>query len=255
MIPIAINGLEYRCASAWEDLPLSKAILISKLIHNEMPVHFKKLYALYLKGGQAESDIEIEKLAKEITDEEFIKTFPVFYGKCLSLLSDIPDEVIAKISGASRSNFYNQYLYKFVFGLLHIPIDCERKFIKSFTWQGVEYYLPESKKYPGEDRPMFDRTAIEFAESADLELFSKELEGGKFERAANIIAILCRPKGEPYNESICLMRAEYFAELPMNIVWEVFFCFTQQLILSQQSIAISLLEQAQKAIKQELAAA
>ena len=40
---------------------------------------------------------------------------------------------------------------------------------------------------------------------------------------ANIIAILCRPKDEQYDEAKSLKRAETMSELSMDIVWEIFF--------------------------------
>ena len=98
----------------------------------------------------------------------------------------------------------------------------------------------------GVEKPFFDRTAIEFTECADLELFSKSFAGGKFEVAPNIISIICRPKQEKYNAAVCLLRADGFSELTMDTVWEVFFCFQKHINLSEQITAISLIEKAIK---------
>ena len=95
-------------------------------------------------------------------------------------------------------------------------------------------------------------TVFEFSEAADLELFSKDLAGGKHERAANIISILCRPKDksgkiEKYDEDVSLKRAESFKSLNMDIVWEVFFCLAEQ---SSMRIQYSTLKRLETALSQ-----
>ena len=71
------------------------------------------------------------------------------------------------------------------------------------------------------------------------------MAGGKFELAANLIAILCRPedkstgKMEKYNEDVSVKRAERFTELNMKTVFNVFFCLNQGIIISRQSMTIS----------------
>lgn len=282
MLHLTIAGSDYVCRESWQEIKLCEAVELTMLINKEIPAKLRDLYALYAKRKSEtdeETSKEIESLQASFTDEELIKTFPAFYGSVMAKLTNIPEDVISKITSGHRAAFFNQYCFPFVFGLLHQPTNYEHKRIPWFEFGKQRYYLPEYKQYPGEERPMADRTAIEFTEAADLELFSKELEGGKFERAANIISILCRPKVpvlsnktfndligegmevqaaikklkslkkedylqlEPYDEQTCLKRAEEFAELTMDIVWEVFFCCMELSILSIQNIAISFLRQ------------
>jgi len=114
-------------------------------------------------------------------------------------------------------------------------------------------------------------TSIEFAEAADLRIFSKEMEGGLFGKTANIISILCRPEVtkkikdlteeekeydhvkaaikeatgksvtfiEIYDEQTCLDRAEEFENLKMDVVWEVFFYSVQSFLISSRATLIS----------------
>lgn len=286
MLHLTIAGADYLSREKWSEIKLREAAELAVLLHKEMPAKLRELYALYAKRKSEtdeETNKEIEALQASFTDEELIKTFPAFYGSVMAKLTDIPEDVISKVTSGHRAAFFNKYCFPFVFGLLHHPTNYEYKRIPWFEFGKQRYYLPEYKQYPGEERPMVDRTAIEFTEAADLELFSKELEGGKFERAANIIAILCRPKVidpalknlepekhmkkliamkgkgkeqylmlEPYDEQTCLKRAEEFAELTMDIVWEVFFCCMELSILSIQNTAISFLRQeAQRLQRQE----
>lgn len=287
MTELTIAGTDYSCFDQWGEMPLSKATELATLCNKEMPFPLKNLYTVYAKSKGAEDEEtkkDIAEFAKDVTDEDTIKNFPVFYGKIIKCLSDIPNEIINKIDAGNRVAFYQQYCFKFVFGVLHFPFDFVAKGITEFTHHDITYYCPKSKTVLGEVKPFADRTAIEFAEAADLELFSNKLDGGKFECAANIIAVLCRPmveismskakekyngqtikqirkhtkedylKLEPYNEDTCLKRAETFHDLPMNIVWEVFFCLVQQSILLNQNIAISSLEAGLKALRQEITA-
>jgi hypothetical protein len=103
--------------------------------------------------------------------------------------------------------------------------------------------------YYFEKRPMADRTAIEFAEIADLEIASKKLDGGKFEVLPVMLAIICRPhidgSVEKYDEQTCLSRADLFKELKMDIVWDVFFSLKTQCVLSGQNTALYLMQQQQ----------
>lgn len=252
MLVLTINNKDYKAFDNWNQMPLSIAVKLNTLITESLPASIKELYAITAKGGEDVAK-ELSDMAATITDEQLIKEFPIFYGKAIAILTTIPEDVINHIGPSDRSLFYKKYCESFVFGILHYAVDYNIEKIKSFTHNGIELFLPVTKEVMGQERPFFDRSAIEFTESADLEIASKQMAGGKFEMATNIIAILCRPKIqvpengseylEPYNEERCLERAKEFTELPMNIVFEVFFCLTQHLHLSQQITLISSLKE------------
>lgn len=97
----------------------------------------------------------------------------------------------------------------------------EPKGIKSFEWEGVEYMLPRMTADGfGGLLPMADETAESWAESNDLHLAS----ANPYECLPLIVAILCRPEGEKYDELKARERAEEFRQLPAYIAFEVFFC-------------------------------
>ena len=264
MIVLSINNNEYKAYEAWKEIPLSLAIEIHKLLFAELPSRLKDIYDIISQPVVTpeqieERDNELVKWYDSISNEEVIKIFPTFYGKVIALLTDIPAEVIEMIDRSQRDMFYKKYCEKFVFGILHYPADYESKNIKSFTYKDVEYFLPETKEVLGVEKPFFDRTAIEFTECADLEYFSKEMEAGKYEYAANIISIICRPKRnktisetgevvgvqiiEPYNEQTSLLRAKEFVNLTMDVVHGVFFCLQKHIILSHQLTTTSILQE------------
>jgi hypothetical protein len=101
--------------------------------------------------------------------------------------------------------------------------------IESFTHDGVEYMLPKMTADGfGGLLPMAEETAESWAESNDLYLASEN----PYDCMALIVAILCRPKGEVYDELTARQRAEKFRELPAYIAFEVFFCKLTQLTTS-----------------------
>ena len=114
------------------------------------------------------------------------------------------------------------------------------------TFKGDTYLLPESRISLGEKQPAAYLEAVQFTESADLEYYSKEMEGGKFQAATNIISILCLKDGEQYDEEVSLKRAEQFKGLPMNVCWEVFFCFMNLVNTSVKDMVTSSLGAMQK---------
>lgn len=233
---VTVNGNQYECFEHWSEMPLFKAVEITKLLKIASP----QLLSMYEAVCIIKDDEHTTKVFSEITIEQQVKDFPLFYGMVIEQVTNIPREVVDMVLSEERTSFYEAHCLHFVLGLLYAP-NLERTNIETFDWQGVTYYLPTTKNILSEQRPMANTSAIEFCESADLEIYSKNLEGGKFEVAANITAILCRPLGEKYNEDLALARAESFKELPMSIIWEVFFCLIELSIISKQLEVISLL--------------
>lgn len=93
--------------------------------------------------------------------------------------------------------------------------------IESFEWESVKYKLPRMTADGfGGLLPMADETAESWAESNDLYLASEN----PYDCMALIVAILCRPEGEKYDELKARERAEEFRQLPAYIAFEVFFC-------------------------------
>jgi hypothetical protein len=219
---IQIGGLPYKVVESWSEMTIQQAVELYEICE-DIP---DKLNDLYRALSNKE---ELQKAMLKVSEKESIKTFPAFYGKILEHLSDIPGDVINKIPWNDRTAFYNKYLEQYIIGLLYHPIDFQAKGIESFEYEGEEYFLPATKVVINDERLFADETAITFAESADLELNSRSMAGGKYTVAPNIISILCRPKGEVYDEAKSLERAERFKELTMDVFWEVFFCLEERL--------------------------
>lgn len=253
MLLFNINGHQYRSPEAWSEVTISKAAALHELIDKQMPDQLKDYY----KIGAIELEQDREKALQEWVDAGndalWIKILPEFYGKVLEVLTDIPQEIISKIFPGDRTTFYKQYCEWIVLGIYYGATNYQTKGILFFKHKEEKFYLPITRNILGIERPMADRTAIEFTEVADLELFSKQMAGGRYEIAANIISILCRPKLpngqlEPYDEEKCLNRAEEFKQLGMDIAFEVFFCLNEHILISRQ---VSLISQLNRLIKDQ----
>jgi len=247
MILFNVNGKQYKLIESWSEMTIEKASTINEVIEKEMPVALNDYYKLLSIRDDNDREKELDEWFKVVDDKALVKTFPDFYGKLIALFTDIPSELVQNIYHNERTTFFKTYIEKFVIGLIYGPIDYIDSRRISFEFNGIEYFLPITKNILGADRPFHDRKAIEFTEAADLELFSKDMAGGKLAVAANIISILCRPhvnkEVEPYNEEVCLKRAEEFKQLGMDICFDVFFCLNEHIITSRQTSLILRLNQ------------
>lgn len=222
MLKIEVNGKQYDCIENWEEMSIGQAIDLLPVLYS-LPESMQKIYSYAFDKDGAKKQAEVV-----ITDEELIKELPKVYGDIIEKLTNIPRNVIDYITPESRTSFYNEYLLPFVLGLLVTPYNYKEQQLTHFDFEGEKYIFPMYEKdVNGDVRPASNITAIEFTESADLQLAATKIEQGKFNYATHVIAILCRPQGEAYNEKTMLERSEKFKELPMSIFWEVFFCLTQ----------------------------
>ncbi len=230
MIHLRIEDADYRLYDQWEDIPLSKAIEASKVA---VPDTLIRLFELRVKDKTNEYLLAYDSLQ----DGDRIRILPEYYGRMIALFSDIPPEVIDRIYWEIRTGLFNRYLEHIVIGLFLVPT-YQPKGPTEFEHRGVKYYLPNIEQM----------TAAEFAEAADMEVLGREVYGGRYEAMAMLIAILCRPKDEPYNESKVAQRAELFKDLPMSVAWEVYFFLQDCLqrlegdILTYSNAAISQLQ-------------
>jgi hypothetical protein len=100
---------------------------------------------------------------------------------------------------------------------LFSPIEYTK--LMGFQHDGIVYHLPESKiDYYGNEAPLASATFSEVVECFELEknnLFIPSLP--------YILAILCKPFGEQYDDQNVNERSESFKTLPMNIVWSIAF--------------------------------
>lgn len=229
MITLKINGNNYEAVQDWKDLTIGQ---VAKVARIPLPKMIQDVYDIIFKSTAQpeEKEKEIDKINQSVTDKEDLKEFPAFYIRVMEHLTTIPMETILKTDVLSIKEFYYTYLQKFVEGIHYFPMSYKHTDILHFDFRGSRYFLPASKEVFGVNVPLVDFSALEFAESADLMIeitaMNKERDLTKL---GNVLAILCRPEGEPYDEDVCLGRAKEFQDLTMDVVWNVFFSFMEPL--------------------------
>ena len=88
---------------------------------------------------------------------------------------------------------------------------------RGFDWNGLRMLFPAPAVDPdGSVVPLAHTTAVELCEATDLYLCDK------WRYAPLVVAILCRPEGEPYREQTCRHRAWSMKKLPMDIVLRLY---------------------------------
>ena len=230
MAELKINGEVYTIADNWDDIDIQDAI---NALGFGMPSKLRKLYGwLYKSEGDQPS----------FSKRDNNVVMPKFYRKAILLLSDIPVELVNLLSPEDRTKIYSEYVEKLIVGLHYDGNTYTYVKPEFFEHRGTKYYFPESIELFGEERPMFKEPFLTWAEVDDLFKEAHNLDCGKFSAAANIVSIMCRPKNdngeiETYNEATSLERAKTFLDLPMSVVWEVFFCTREQLDIFSKTTA------------------
>jgi len=244
MVEIQVNRKKYKGVSSWEEMPCS---LAAKLYAVPMPEKLKKLYQAALDvEAKAISESEYIKIYETlITAEDEHKIFPQYFGEIISIWFDCD---VSKLDSQQREKIYTEHC-----STLNIGLQWEAK----QTWENKEYiecdgiklYFPISKIVLGQIVPMAHETAITWAESSDLMLNIDKFKGGQYEIAPNLISILCRPKGEEYDEDISLHRAEKLKDITMDVAWQVFFCSKMYLLSQKIQDQLYLQEEARSNLK------
>lgn len=256
MLEIKFKGVVYNVADEWSDISLIQAIKLHKIAFR-FPIEVKELYALSISSEYStkEKEKRTAKIDSKLTEQQRIRQLPELYGEIIEILTSIPNSIIKTFPPYARISFYNSYMLKFVLGVLFFPIDLKPTDRNYFTINSVKYFYPKTRKFQvgtiEVERPFDNVSAQEFADTADLEIAAKELAGGKFEVAGNIISILCRPLGEEYNEAVSLKRVPLFLEnLTMDICWEVFFYTIRSFHTANNSMQTYLKKESQKEMQQ-----
>lgn len=129
-----------------------------------------------------------------------------------SAVNSLSDDEVVEFAPAFEMNVLRP--------LYHFGVYKPKEF-EGFDFEGVFYRMPLSVADGfGGVMPMADTTAEEWAESNDLRIVS----ANPVEYMHLIVAILCRPDGEVYNERVARERAEKFKQLPCTVALDVFFC-------------------------------
>ena len=238
MITLTIDEKEYHAPQFWDEITLGKFI---ELCNIEIPEKLRNLWI----ASASDDDDEYRKADEQIGVEETIKIFPEYYGKVMHCLTDLPRDVLERVDGALREQFFNNHLRQFIYtSFAKYPVHqvngklemYDPEYKTSFVLDDVVYYLPRDLKVYGETIPLGMERVITFTEASDIEVALRNMAEGAANRLPMFVAIYCREEKKEYSEEDTMARAKKFMDLPMEEVWRVFFCIYRLLGKSQNYI-------------------
>lgn len=233
MITLTIDEKEYHAPQDWGEITLGKFIQLCKI-----PIPEKLRNRWIASATDPPDDEAYDKAEAAIGHEELIKIFPTYFGKVIGCLTDIPQEVIDRVDGTLREQFFNTHLRHYIYSIFaRYPVHMvdgklemySPEYKTSFMLNDVVYYLPRDLKVYGETIPLGYEKAITFTEASDIEVALRNMAEGAAERLPMFVAVYCRPEQTEYTEEGTLEREKLFLDLPMEEVWRVFFCIYRQL--------------------------
>ena len=242
MKKVIIGDYQFSMKSDWVDLTLSDFVALCRI---PMPEKLMNLYK------NAEDKEKWNEAFEAITFEDNEKIHPEYYGKVIGLLSDIPESIIELINAEQRTELFNQYLFHLAYSTVtdypNIIVDgvtelYEPEEIDELNFKGGTYYFPKSKNVNGQNTPMSDEPIVTFTEASSIVTTWKKISESGAEYASLVPALYLRKKGEQYSQETTLERSELFKELPMNIIWSLFFYTLKSEMNSLLDIPLSIME-------------
>ena len=228
MLKATINEIVYDVTDQWCDISLRT---FGELCEVEVPEILKELWLA------ADDKKKYSEIFDNIERRDHLKNFPVFYGKVINILTNIPDEIIEQIDPTLREELYYAHLHPIYFStLIDAPVYKIGGEIKTFKpteqdhfyFDGKKYQLPTAIRVFGNAIPMHKEPIVTFAEASDIMIALHEWGEKGIEAMSIVTATYCREiiEGEPlkYDEDTTLKNAEKFKDLDMENIWRVFFC-------------------------------
>jgi len=200
MIIATLNGKKVHIPNRWDEITVKQAAEAYKI---ELPI---------------------------VTDSfDFFKHINMV-KKLVKILTDIKDP--DQIDPSSLVHIFSKYLSKFVYDLHSVsPETYKPQLIDSFTHKGVTYLMPVHLEL-GENLVLQHGQRVKnFIEASNLLAQFAALKSDGFAAVPTFVACVVKEdRLEDFDEKVVVERGKLFIDLPMNVVWEVFFC-TSQLII------------------------
>lgn len=222
MSQIELNGKLYEAKATSHEITLKDAIAISKI---KMPSKLKKFYSKLMGNHKREV---------KFSNHDLDMHFPKYAKEVIKILVDIPAKELNDVGPKERFIAYQEVFENEVFSILYEGCRHEVVNLEEFTIGDVTYHLPKSVSIMKIERPMAYEPFLTWSEVDDLLNSEVKIANGHLEAAKHIVSIMCRPIDEKteeievYDEAKSLERADIFLDLPMYIIWEVFFCTAEQ---------------------------
>jgi len=194
---------------------------------------------IYLKAGPNGvklptewSDITLDVAQRATKVEPIQDTFRELdkVKKLVSIFSSIDIDTLNLIEPLHLEYFYVMYLAKFVNDLHEpAPQTYSPQLLTKFTHKGQNYLMPESLIVNEATIVLQHGQKVKnFVEASNMLKQIHELKANGIDQMPLFISSIVKTSAdEIFNEQMVVARAKELADLPMDIVWEVFFCTSQ----------------------------
>ncbi len=198
-----IEKRKYDLAATWEEVTLKQAIKISKLDFNEEM--FKRLIGVDDPGELGEEDL-------------------AYMIQVITILSDVKPATLKKIDTHMLFVIFTHVRY-IINGLFYMNIETYKPIgVKEISFKGKKYYTPETLLVAGENIVAWKEKSKFVTEANNIMATIAESKKEGIELLPFLCAIYLKENpDEDYNDEKIVKRSELFIDLPMMIVWEVFF--------------------------------
>ena len=198
-----INKNSYNLITTWEALPLEKA---------------EKIAAL-------EYDAELIEGAINAPWMEFTPEQGDYIMDVLAILSDCPRDVLSQTLPIHIGILFDSVV-RLVNGLFSFNLESYvPKGVEKIRWKGNTYVIPQSLELEKEVMVCFKEPAKNITEAGNFISMIHEMKHKGISVMKYICAYYLKQPGDGIiSDELAAKRAELFKDLPMSIVWEVFFC-------------------------------
>jgi len=219
-----VQKRDYSLKATWEEITLREAIQLAKLEINED---------------------QFKIIVKEEDVDQLNDTQLTYMRDVVKLLTDAKPGVIDGIDSAMLLVLFTQVRY-LIYGLYFMNIESYKpKGTQEITFNGKKYYTPETLTVNDENIVAYKEKSKFVTEANNI----MTIIGERKKEGIELLNLLCaiylkEDPDEDYDDEKISQRAAEFNDLPMSIVWEVFFCIFYSYINYALALKIYLEEKA-----------
>lgn len=205
MINLTVGDQQCKIPESWREISLKD---------------YTKVFAI-IKANEyiePESELPPTPAEKKIIDYERSMSNLNMSRNVFAAFTGIDKETINNVDGKEMSNtllLMTNFLNSEVEGKAISPDTT-----KSFKLKNKEYFFPIAK--------MQTSTFGDYIEASQLDMLAEKHESGRIGVIGEQMAVLCRERGEVYNEQLVVKKSKLFNDLTMDVVWDFIFFLTKQ---------------------------
>lgn len=214
MINLKVGDIDCQLPSEWNEIKLKD---------------YSKIYSIIKSDSFTEPDEDDSTRTKE--ENKVLETERSLHNiklnrKLFSQLTGIDESIINNVDVKEMSNTLT-LMTNFLNGDVD-KMSIDEGLTRSFKYKETTYFYPIAE--------MKTSTFGDFIEAAQLDMLAEKDEAGKFGVIAEQMAILCRERGEDYDEQKVIKKTKLFENLTMEKVWGFVFFLNKQISIYKKNI-------------------